>query len=70
MTDKPKRGFPAKYVLVKLLLLPEDREYLDRVRLAQKLDSRNDAGRLVVAHSRAGVSFLTGIDANIAPEQP
>jgi hypothetical protein len=68
MTRKPQRGFPAKYVLVKLLLLPEDRDYLERVQVTRKLKSRNDAGRLVIADARISRRFLDGIDANLATE--
>ena len=65
MSDKPKRGFPAKYVLVKLLVLPEDKAYLDAVEAAQALLSRNEAGRLVIGHARARRLFLNGIDAKM-----
>jgi len=66
---KPKRGFPAKYVKVKLFLLEEDRDYLDQVAAAQQTDNRSIAGRIVLAHARARKLFLTGIDANVAQEQ-
>ena len=66
---KPKRGFPAKYVKVKLFLLEEDRDYLDQIAAAHKPVNRSDAGRLVIGDARKRKLFLDGIDANVATEQ-
>ena len=70
MEKKPRRhGFPAKYVLVKTWILPEDRDYLDRLKTFHALESRSAAGRLVVENARRLSLFLPPrTDATIASE--
>jgi hypothetical protein len=69
MNDKPRRGFPAKYVLLKLLVLPEDRAYVKSVQAAQGLPSLNETGRLIFGEARAAHRFLGGHVAQNASEQ-
>jgi len=64
---KPRRGFPAKYVKVKLFLLEEDRDYLDKVALAQQSGNRSVAGRIVLANARALRLCLSSNDAKLEP---
>ncbi len=64
-----KRGFPPKYVRIKILVMPEDEAYLNKVNEARGLDNRNAAARLIFAHARTHLSFLTSSDANVAAEQ-
>lgn len=67
ISTKPRRGFPAKYVKVKLFLLEEDRDYLDKVAQAQQVDNRSVAGRIVIANARAHQLFLNSNDAKMEP---
>lgn len=53
-----KRGFPAKYVLLKLLVLPADLAYVVNVQSDQSLPSRNDAARLIFKEARDARRFL------------
>lgn len=69
MSDKPRRGFPAKYVLLKLLVLPEDLAYVNAVQAAQGLPARNDAGRLIIGEARTARRFLEGHVASSASTQ-
>lgn len=68
LRPKRKPGFPAKYVRFTMFVLPEDVTFIERVNEAQRLDNRNAAGRLVLAHARTQLSYLTSNDANLATE--
>lgn len=47
MSDKP-RGFPAKYVLLKVLVLPEDKAFVERVKAEHRFQTVNETVRFLL----------------------
>lgn len=62
MSDERKRGYAPRYVLLKLLVLPEDFAYINQVQSDRALPSRNDAARLVLKEAREAKRFLAPVE--------
>ena len=55
-----KRGYPRRYVLLKVLILPDDMAYLQEVKAARSLRSLNATARLVIGEARQSRRLLNG----------
>lgn len=58
MSDERRHGYPPRYVLLKVLVLPADLAYVDDVQATQQIRSRNETVRHILKEAREARRFL------------